>query len=212
MGGVGVEVVVFDLGRVLVRICDGWDHAARLAEVPGFVMPSEPEALRRLAAATHASETGRLGTEAFCAEVGAVLGIAAGAVRRASDLYIRGHYPLTVLLLQELRAKGVRTACLSNTNENHWRMMSELPYRLDLLGVRLASQVLGRRKPERACFEEAERRLGVSGGRILFFDDALENLAAAAELGWQTEHVPPGLEDPTELLRERLVARGIMAT
>jgi 2-haloacid dehalogenase len=40
-------------------------------------------------------------------------------------------------------------------------------------------------KPDKAVYRDAERRFGVAGDRILFFDDLPDNVAAALRMGWQ---------------------------
>ena len=50
-------------------------------------------------------------------------------------------------------------------------------------GVRLPS------KPEREAFEHISREIGVAPGKILFFDDTLENVEGARKAGLQAVHV-----------------------
>jgi len=52
-----------------------------------------------------------------------------------------------------------------------------------------ASYEMGLRKPEPAAFDHIVREIGVPASRILFFDDTLANVEAAAACGLQAVHV-----------------------
>jgi putative hydrolase of the HAD superfamily len=51
------------------------------------------------------------------------------------------------------------------------------------------SSAIGLRKPDRAAFDHVARDMGVAPGRILFFDDVLENVEGARAAGLQAVHV-----------------------
>ena len=51
------------------------------------------------------------------------------------------------------------------------------------------SSVIGLRKPEPAAFNYVIEAIGVPAGRILFFDDTLENIEGARACGLQAVHV-----------------------
>ncbi|MCG8490745.1 MAG: HAD family phosphatase [Sneathiellales bacterium] len=98
-----------------------------------------------------------------------------------------------------------RLACLSNTNDLHWR------YLMDIVGVRdwfddhFASHILKLSKPSPAIYERVIQDLGVKPSEILFFDDMPENIAAAKALGMEISAVDPakgGLPN-IKKLRER---------
>lgn len=201
------KLVVFDLGRVLVRICDDWAHAC---EVAGVAMPTEMscDALRAFRDLSHEADRG-LPIGEFCRRLGAALDLPPADVRRAHDVFTRGHYEGSEALLRDLAARGVQTACLSNTNDNHWALLSAAPYALHHLNHRFASHEIGHRKPSAAIYEHLESATGFSGGDILFFDDLEENVVAAVALGWRG-HVVPIVPDPTEFLRERLRQEGAL--
>src|SRR5690348_4583693 len=120
-----VQLVVFDLGRVLVRICAGWQHACRCAGValPGRVAsPADQLKLRDL---TFQADLGELDVCGFCRAAAPLIGLNESQVRALSDAFIRGPFPGAAELIDELNALGVATACLSNTNDNHWKLMSD---------------------------------------------------------------------------------------
>src|SRR5690348_16251169 len=107
----GVQLVVFDLGRVLVRICDDWQHACRCAglEINTASLLLNVTALKKL---SDAHEVGQISSADFLAEIARVIGASPDHVRRASEAYTRGAYGGAPELVDDLNAAGVRTACL----------------------------------------------------------------------------------------------------
>ena len=207
-----VRLVVFDLGRVLIRICDDWKHACAVAEVTPPAGKLSPEALERVQAAVCASEVGDLDLHGFARATAPHFGITADDVIAISNIYLRGPYPGAAKLLDDIRAAGVATACLSNTNANHWRLMTDpsglnsMPFdRLDFL---FASHLVRMRKPEDRIYVHVERETGVEAGKIVFFDDVEENIAAAARRGWRAHRIAIDA-DPITQARAHLRAHGL---
>lgn len=208
------HLVVFDLGRVLVRICDGWQHACEVAGVTGRAVTGElcPAAYAGVHAAMCAHEVGEIDLNAFARTAAPHLGISTGDFIVMHSAYTRGLYPGAVQLLDELRAAGVTTACLSNTNENHWRVMSDPAERsfmpFEKLTHRFASHLVRMRKPEQRIYAHVEQATGVEPGRILFFDDVEENVAAAARRDWHAHQIAVD-PDPVAQIRSRLSEYGV---
>ncbi|MFO0972148.1 MAG: HAD family phosphatase [Phycisphaerae bacterium] len=204
------RLVCFDLGGVLVHICDGWTDACRRAGVGPIESKTDPAAVAaHLAAATHALEVGRLPFTEFTQRVAAATGLTPEQVRRVAEAWVHGPFPGVADLLAALRNAGLATACLSNTNAYHWERMSAshgpVSVPLALLTHRFASHEIGLAKPDAAAFEHVERTCGVSGEAILFFDDRAENCRAAAARGWHACPITPG--DPVAQIRAELSRR-----
>src|SRR5687768_3561194 len=182
-----VRLVCFDLGGVLVRLADGWEDACRRANV---APPSGPEDLwRNLHHLMVRYETGDLDEAGYLREMLPCLpGMTERNLRAVYDAWLQGMYPGAAELIDELKARGVRTACLSNTNERHWRtaMETDAQYaplkRLDYL---FASHHLRVMKPHEQAYRRVEAGTGIAGERILFFDDKPENVDAARAAGWR---------------------------
>ena len=195
----GIELVCFDIGRVLLRICDNWQHACRLAGVAppaaGAVPP--PAEMDRV---VHDYDTGAINLETFAARMERLSGVPAADVIRLQSCYLLGAYPGVGDLLDGLARAGVRTACLSNTADQHWRMMQDpsSPHSLPLerLDHRFASHLVGMRKPDDRIYAHVERETGAAGGEIVFFDDVEENVAAAVRRGWRAHRIDPAPDDP----------------
>ena len=85
-----------------------------------------------------------------------------------------------------LKASGAGVACLSNTNSAHWEGgAAEWPL-LDLFDYQFLSFQLGKLKPDREIFDHVANVLGADPGRLLFLDDNLLNVEAAAAAGWRS--------------------------
>lgn len=202
-----IQVVCFDLGDVLIRICRGWRHACECAGVTREIR--EPDAATK--AAIHDvivdSEVGRIDQATFAARVAPLLGVETDDVLKMSDAYLLGPYPGVPELIEDVNAAGVATACLSNTNASHWSLMTcsggrcELP--LAKMTYRFASQLVGARKPDAAIYEHVERITGLAPAQLLFFDNLAENIEAALARGWRGEIIDPG-GDPVAQMREHL--------
>ena len=202
-----IDLVVFDLGRVLVRICNGWQHAC---EVAGVRPTREPDAAAT--AALHdlvcQVEVGQIEPEEFCRRAAPAMGLRPQDVTAIWNAYTRGTYPGASELLDELKVAGVATACLSNTNATHWALMgdpaSHSYFPFDRLTHAFASHLLRLRKPNDAIYAHVERATGARANGIVFFDDVAENVEAARRRGWHSYRIDPAPDDPIPQIRSIL--------
>jgi glucose-1-phosphatase len=209
-----VGLVCFDLGRVLIRLCDSWRHAF---DVAGIVMPPprpyrDLDVERRLAQLKRQFDQGEIDLQSFAAQVGLCHGLGCDQVIQLNRAYLREPYPQTIALLEQLAEAGIRTACLSNTNADHWRMISEpgphyLP--LERLTYRFASHLIGLRKPDAAIYAHVEEQTGCAPETIVFFDDMPENIEAASRRRWRAHRVLME-EDPIDQVRRTLRGYGLI--
>jgi FMN phosphatase YigB (HAD superfamily) len=210
-----IRLVVFDLGRVLVRICDGWQHACRVAGVPVAREELDAASQARLHALVCRAEVGGLDIDGFGREAAGVLGLTRVQFRALSDAYLLGAFEGAVEIVEELVAAGIPTACLTNTNDNHWRLMcdpSALGYfPLDRLTHRFASHLVRLRKPDDAIYAHVEQATAMPAEAILFFDDIEENVAAARNRGWCARRIDPALDDPISQIRTALREHGVLS-
>jgi len=203
-----VELVVFDLGRVLVRICNDWMHACEAAGIALDLSQLNTPKLAAIRSAVHKVETNDLSFDAFAAEVATHLGATKDQVREASAKFALGLYEGVEPLLDQLHEAGVATACLSNTNEHHWGFLADARhpsyFPLGRLKHHFASHLIRARKPSPAIYEHLERETGFTGPAILFFDDLKENIDAAVARGWRGIWIDPDLDDPMSQIRAAL--------
>jgi HAD superfamily hydrolase (TIGR01509 family) len=207
-----IRLIVFDLGRVLVRICENWRHAFEVAQIEVGSVEIDDARRAALRELVFANESGRMEKDEFCRRAGELFGVPPAHVAAMSDVYLLGIYPGAVELIDELHAGGYATACLSNTNANHWRLMSDpaaaccLP--LERLQHRFGSHLIGARKPDDAIYAHVERMTGFSGPQIVFFDDMLENVEGAARRNWRAHHIDRERDEPVAQMREILKSYG----
>jgi glucose-1-phosphatase len=134
-------------------------------------------------------ETGHITPAQFAESLGSVL-----ALNVPDEEFLRhfeswsvGFMPGAVELLAELRPH-YRLAALSNSNELHWRRNAAVGVP-DEFEAAFSSHELHLRKPDRAIYEEALRRLEVPAANVVFFDDLQMNVDAALEAGMQAHRV-----------------------
>ena len=173
------DLVVFDLGGVLVRIARSWREAHERAGLP-FRPPSDPELeVRRTTQPQHDADDQGAYTRAD--------------VRRMIDAWLIMEYSGISRVFDALEAVSVDTAVLSNTNNAHWvRLYVEPPNEpefptLARAGHLFASHILGVEKPDPRAYRHVEGATGHAADRILFFDDTPENVEGARAVGWTAE-------------------------
>lgn len=211
------ELVVFDLGGVLVRIARSWAQACASA---GIDLRGDADAASTWAAREPyivAHETGRIGREAFCAGLAGATGslYTPEEVGRVHDAVLLGEYAGIAAVFDAAERAGVPTAVLSNTNASHWDVQFPTSGRSlrfpTLARVRHphASHVLGARKPDREAFLALEAATG-RPRHVLFFDDLERNVAGARAAGWDAVLIDPLADPPAQMLaalQARLASR-----
>lgn len=213
------RVVCFDLGGVIVRICRSWEEGCTragvaLREHERFMLAEHASAR---AGHTDAHQRGELSIRDYCA---AITRASASIydeheIDRVHAAWIIEEYPGVADLIDDLnRAPGVRTACLSNTNEAHWNQMMGHDPRGPVIPAlaRIAHPIASHHarliKPGEDFYRHFERRLGVRPESVIFFDDLEENIAAARMFGWdahQVDHTGDTASQMRGILRERRV-------
>ena len=198
-----MKVVCFDLGGVLVRITLNVAEAARRSGVrhfsaaPGLSFQDLPFFLQ--------FQAGILNEAAYLQELAK---FGESTIEEAKSV----HYHIliepfegTLELIQDLRSRGVRTACLSNTNALHWQEMlhsGRFP-NVASLNAHVASNELKLEKPDQHFYRAFESLLLVEPEGITFFDDGPANVEAARACGWHAEQIDPEA-DPTTQMRHHL--------
>jgi HAD superfamily hydrolase (TIGR01509 family) len=206
-----IKLVCFDLGGVLVRLAKGWEDCCQRT---GVALPNAGEA----AWAKHHElmlkyETGEIDDARYLTDAPTVLGggVEADAVVKVFDAWLIGMYPGAAELIDELKSRGLKTACLSNTNPRHWATLTRTgAYEpLQRLDYRLASHELRVMKPHEDAYRKAEAATGFWGEQVLFFDDRPENVQAARDVNWHAELVDR-VDDAVSQIRDHLAAHDIL--
>src|SRR5688572_13177648 len=212
-----IRTVCFDLGGVVVRICHSFVEAAAAARLPSLDDPrlAEPDAIARRREAILAHQVGAFDMAEYCQRMSvAVAGLyQPDEVRALHAAWLLGEYSGVLELMTDLSGRpDLRLACLSNTNDGHWQQMLGSPQTfpsIARLHVQLASHLLRLAKPERAIYDAALATFGCSPSEVLFFDDLVENIAAARDAGWKAERVDPK-GDTAAQMRAYLGTHGVL--
>lgn len=112
----------------------------------------------------------------------------------------------TAGLLGRLKAGGVPVHAISNWSAETFPRAREIFPFLDAFDVLVVSGREKLVKPHAPIFERFLERAGVGAEQCLFIDDNAANIAAAAALGFYTEHFRSA-----EALEARLAALGLLA-
>lgn len=198
-------LVCFDLGGVLAQIRRTWQACAEAAGVTTRLRPDELYEMMDFPL-FDIYQMGRVGNAEYLNELGTYLGASADDARKVHDQILIGPYPGTHELVQEIKAAGHSTACLSNTNAIHWETLNSdaFPAIRDL-DYKVVSHTVNLVKPEPALFRMFDADTEMSPQFVVFFDDHEGNVLAAKEHGWQAALVDHQ-GNPAEQMRQALAS------
>jgi len=204
-----VRLVCFDLGGVVIRICQSWGEACAAAGIPErdteLWQRTHTDRLRVLAE----FQTGRIDAPAFAARLSEqVAGLYSPAeILGVHHAWLLDEYAGVAELIVRLHDAGLDTAALSNTSHDHWvRIVAYTA--VTRLHHLLASHLLGLHKPDPMIFRRLEQQLGYRAREIIFFDDTQENVVAADAVGWRAYLIDPEADTAQQIaaiLREESV-------
>ena len=176
-----IEVILFDLGGVLIELGESPIN-------PEWVDPTNQHTISNwhLSSANTGFDKGLISAQKFARTFKSDLKL------NASPEQIIDHFsnwPIGPFdgvneLLQSLKSR-YRLAVLTNTNALHWpRIVDEfdLPGKVERV---FASHQLGMIKPDTEIYHHVLAQLEVEPQRVLFFDDNLNNIDTARQLGIQ---------------------------
>lgn len=178
-----MEVVVFDLGKVLVDF--DYAIAARKLAAMSKVVPARLQELIEKSHLLVQFETGATNREEFFRQVCEATGYC-GDLKNFSLCFadIFSEIEAMIEFHAGLRKAGVPTYIFSNTNDlavGHIR--SRFPFFSNFDGY-ILSYEHGGMKPNRKIYEVVERVTGKRGEQICYIDDRLENVEMGEEMGW----------------------------
>ena len=224
-----ISWVVFDLGGVIVRIHHSWQHAAAAAGVRGASNSAHDLARAHAPNSTPYSmfdptlhraddfrtlvseqQRGMLSHDDFCSGVSQLTSgvLSAQDVARIHTAVIVGAYDGVEQLVLQLNKRGLSTACLSNTNHQHWQLMHSMAA-FNAIQHRHASHLFQLEKPNQAIFRAFESATQARSCDILYFDDLADNIAAATQAGWRAILIDPHSETVPQI-RRALATHGVL--
>ena len=201
-----VRVVCFDLGGVVVRICNGWAQGCAAAGLDVRDGEVTPDSIDERTKIVHDLTTGAIDGPAFFAALSAgVRGLySPQEFERVHRAWILGEYAGVAGIIGALREHpGCAVACLSNTNHVHWEQLqgrgAERYPAFEALEHRHASHLLRSAKPDEPIYRAFEREIAAAGREILFFDDKQENIDTAGAAGWRARRIDPTTETAPQI-------------
>lgn len=111
----------------------------------------------------------------------------------------------SVRLLRALRAKGVPVFALTNFGIQTFEIAEPVYPFLGEFDRRYISGHMGVIKPDAEIYQQVEDDCGIAPPALLFADDRIDNINAAAARGWQTH-----LFDGPQGWADRLVSEGLL--
>jgi HAD superfamily hydrolase (TIGR01509 family) len=183
------DALLFDLGRVVLDIdfskaITCWaDHAGcKTDDLVGRFVRTE---------AYWHHETGKISDAAYFESLRTSLGIPLSDAQflEGWNAIFAGEMPGIAPLLARA-AKRLPLYVFSNTNNAHVEYFSVI--HADVLGhfhqIFLSSSI-GLRKPDPEAYDHVVKSIGLPAGRIVFFDDLVENVESARARGLKAVHV-----------------------
>lgn len=199
-----IDAVVFDVGRVIVQ----WDMRTLFSKL--FDDPAELDwfCTHVVTEAWHGQhDAGRPIADMVDERVRAFPEYR-DAIEAYRDRWLET-IPGVVLgvpeLIEALAVRGVPLYAITNFGTDFWAQFRPTQPVLDHFGDIVVSGHEALVKPGSAIFALAAKRFGRAPGRMLFIDDSLANVEAAARLGWHTHH----FRDAATLGAD-LAARGLL--
>ena len=177
------EVVVFDLGKVLVDF--DYSIAARRIAARSTMPPRDIQHFIDHSPLLFRYETGLMTRQQFFDEIRKTTGFL-GDIDEFGQFFADIFSPMNemIALHARLRQQEVPTFIFSNTNDlaiAHIRR--NFPF-FSNFDAYVFSYEHGAMKPDTKLYEVVERVTGRKGEQILYLDDRIENTQAGVALGW----------------------------
>ena len=183
------DALLFDLGRVVLEL----DTLRTMACWAGHLGCDVAELAARFKVddAGLRYESGKMDTAAYFAALRSMLGadLTDAQLLEGWNAMFVGVMPEMATLLARA-AQRLPLYALSNTNPAHEaHFMQRFAGTLGHFRAIYTSSSIGFMKPDAAAYDHAIKAIGTPAGRIVFFDDLIENVDGARKCGLTAVHV-----------------------
>lgn len=198
-----VRCVGLDLGGVMVEINAHWADALAQAGYPrqelGHLVDFH---------GTDLAGNGTWDDDQYFSALATFLSVDREGAEKVHDAILKSDYPGVRELVVALKEKGIKVACLSNTNHRHLQVILRDSTAVAELDHVVASYQVGFNKPEAGIYHAFEEIVGFGPHEIVFFDDWPPNIQGAEDVGWRAFLIDPK-GDPAAQIRGHLAGLGI---
>ncbi|WP_338467123.1 HAD-IA family hydrolase [Novosphingobium sp. ZN18A2] len=198
------RIVVFDVGRVLVR----WDMRALFSKLVPDRAELDWVMANVITEEWHFQHDRGRDIGEMVAQRSAEFPGHAHLVRAWAERFnetVPGPVPGSFELVEQLFARGVPLYAITNFGDALWARFRPTQPIFDRFRDIVVSGEEKLAKPDPAIFALAARRFGHEPGEMLFIDDNAANIASAAACGWHVHHFTDA-----ETLCADLSARGLV--
>ncbi len=194
-----MKCILFDLGGVLIEL---WGEVPLLRMCPHLKSKSALHEAWVSTRAVKEFETGKITYQSFCKRLVEEMNmdISPSEFEVAYRTFLGDIYEGAEELITELKEQYT-VACLSNTNSEHMRLLSDRSKFLELFDHQFLSYQIGYIKPDPEAFLYVTRALHMRPSEIFFIDDNELNVKVATEVGMHGL-----LSNSIEEIREKLLA------
>ncbi len=193
-----IEVVLFDLGGVIVQFQDPGYFAQMLGET------DDARALAKWVTcpALQLYEKGEIDRQEFARGIIAYFEIDTLPEKFLTNFLVwpQDVFPGSEEVISNIQS-DIRVGCLSNTSEFHWHNQKSSALLKKMFEHRFLSFQMGYLKPDAAIYLEVTKRLGCAANAILFFDDNIDNVKSAVEFGFNA-HLVRGTSEAHNILKK----------
>ena len=174
-----IKGIIFDIGGVLIDYHNSW-YIRYISKKLG----KKPDAVENaMYTPWVAFESGKITKADFEARMAKALGAEPKDIRWFEFFKeMANTNEDAVGLVKDLHGRGYVTAVLSNIDKARWSYVARMHW-IALMDYRFASCYIGLRKPQKAAYLYAARKMDIAVDEILFIDDKPENVAGARESG-----------------------------
>ncbi|MCB2086823.1 MAG: HAD family phosphatase [Sphingomonadaceae bacterium] len=199
-----IDAVVFDVGRVIVR----WDMRILFAKLIEDPQELDWFCTNVVTEAWHGQHDAGRPIGEMTAERIATFPEYRAAIEAYRDRWldtIPGVVPGVPELIEQLAARDVPLFAITNFGTDFWAQFRPAQPVLDHFRDIVVSGHERLVKPGSAIFRLAAARFGHAPERMLFIDDSLPNVEAAARLGWHAHHFTDAVTLEADLTRHGLL-------
>jgi putative hydrolase of the HAD superfamily len=193
------DLILFDLGGVLVELTG---IASIMEWTDGTMTVGAMRDLWLTSPGVRKFESGQSTPEEFAVTMLKELSISVAPDHFLNEFKALplGVYPGAISLLEAL-SLDFKLACLSNTNEIHWKRICREMGFVRFFDYSFLSYKMEMVKPDRRIFQYVIDTLGMTPDRILFFDDNQMNIDASLAVG-MTSYRANGIAGVSEKLEK----------